>query len=160
MEEKIIVKRPPKSPFLAGLLSFIFPGTGSFYNAQIAKGLIFIVAFAMLVTWQTTGENQPFAGLILAGFWFYQLIDAIMTAKAINRKALLGEDVAEISVEEIPQFVKSGSVFWGIVLMALGGILVLANFEVISYNTLFDFWPVVVIAIGIKLILDYMSKNK
>lgn len=160
MEERIIVKRPPKSPFLAGLLSFIFPGTGSLYNAQIAKGLIFIVAFALLVTWQTTGDNQPFAGLILAGFWFYQLIDAIMTAKAINRKALLGEDVEEISVEEVPQFIKSGSIFWGIVLMALGGILILANFDVINYDTLFDFWPVVIIGIGVKLVLDYMAKNK
>lgn len=160
MEEKIVVKKQPKSSFLAGLLSFIFPGAGSLYNSQISKGLIFIVAFAVLVTWQTTGENQPFAGLILAGFWIYQLIDAVMTAKAINKKALLGEEVEEISVEEVPQFIKSGSIFWGIVLIALGGILMLSNFDVISYNTIFDFWPVVVIVIGIKLVIDYMSKNK
>ena len=83
-----------------------------------------------------------------------------MTAKAINRKALLGEDVEEISVEEVPQFIKSGSIFWGIVLMALGGILILANFDVINYDTLFDFWPVVIIGIGVKLVLDYMAKNK
>ena len=83
-----------------------------------------------------------------------------MVAKAINRKAILGEDVEEISVEEIPQFVRSGSIFWGILLMVLGSVLILANFDIISYNTLFDFWPVIVIGVGVKLVLDYMAKNK
>jgi hypothetical protein len=160
MEEKIIVKKPPKSSFMAGFLS-LFPGGGTIYNGQTAKGLIYMVMFAVLVTWvSTTNDNGPFPGLILAGFIVFQFIEAILVAKAINRKALLGEDVEEMTVEEVPQFVKSGSIFWGIVLMALGGILILANFDVISYDTLFDFWPVVVIAIGIKFILDYMAKNK
>ena len=69
------------------------------------------------------------------------------------------EDVEE-KVEEFPEIVKTGSVFWGIILMALGGILILANFEVISYNTVFDFWPVVIIIIGVKLLAEYFSKGK
>jgi hypothetical protein len=159
MEERIIVKRPPKSPFMAGLLA-LFPGAGALYNLQTAKGLFYMVIFAVLVTWVSTGNNEPFAPLILTSFIIYQFIESIMVAKAINRKALLGEDMEEISIEEVPQFVRSGSIFWGIVLMALGGILILANFDLISYNTLFDFWPVVVIGIGVKLVLDYMAKNK
>src|SRR4030043_389195 len=39
------------------------------------------------------------------------------------------------------------------------GILLLGNFEVISYKTILDFWPVVVIVIGGKLIFDYFSKK-
>ena len=159
MEEKVILKRPPKSGFLAGLLSFIFPGLGSLYNRQVTKGLMFMVIFAGLVTLQTSGEGQPFAALLLAGFWFYQLIDAVMTAKTINRKTLDGDYVEE-TVDEFPEIVKSGSIFWGIILMAVGGILLLANFDIISYGTIFDFWPLIVIVIGIKLILDYMAKNK
>jgi len=159
MEEKIILKRPPKSGFLAGLLSFIFPGLGTLYNRQVMKGVMYMIIFAGLVTLQTTGEGQPFAGLLLAGFWFYQLIDAVMTAKTINRRTLDG-DYAEETIDEFPELMKSGSIFWGIILMAIGGILLLANFDIISYGTIFDFWPVIVIVIGIKLILDYMAKNK
>ncbi|MGD2246577.1 MAG: DUF5668 domain-containing protein [Candidatus Aminicenantes bacterium] len=160
MEEKVVLKRPPKSPFLAGLLSFIFPGVGTLYCRQVMKGLLFMVIFAGLVTLQTyDGEGQPFAALLLAGFWFYQLIDAVMTAKAINRRALEGE-VEEEKINDFPDVIKSGSIFWGIVLMAVGGILLLANFDVISYNTIFDFWPVVIVIIGIKLVLDYTAKNK
>ena len=159
MEEKVIVKKPPKSPALAGILSFFFPGTGAFYNRQILKGLIFILIFAGLVSMQSRGNAQPFIALILAGFYIYQIIDAVQTSKIINRRALTGEEVAE-EVEEFPQEVKAGSVFWGIVLIALGGILLLANFDVISYDAVFDFWPIVVIIIGVKLVADYLSKNK
>jgi len=145
MEEKVIIKRPPKSPALAGVLSFFFPGTGALYNRQISKGLLFIVIFAGLVTMQTSGEGQPFLGIILAGFYFYQIIDAIQTAKSINRRLLHGEGEEIEEIEEFPEVVKTGSIFWGIVLIVLGGVLLLANFEVISYDTIFDFWPVVVI---------------
>ena len=158
MEEKIILKRPPKSGFLAGLLSCIFPGLGTLYNRQVMKGVMFMVIFAGLVTLQTTDEGQPFSALLLAGFWFYQLIDAVMTAKTINRRTLDGNYVEE-TVDEFPELVKSGSIFWGIILMAIGGILLLANFDIIDYGTLFDFWPLVIIVIGIKLVTDYMAKN-
>lgn len=159
MEEKIILKRPPKSGFLAGLLSFIFPGLGTLYNRQLSKGLMFMVIFAGLVTLQTADKGQPFTALLLAGFWFYQLIDAVQTAKMINRKTLDGDYVEE-TVDEFPEVVKSGSIFWGIVLMAVGGILLLANFDIINYGTIFDLWPLIVIVIGIKLVMGYMAKDK
>lgn len=158
MEEKIVVKRPPKSSALAAVLSIFFPGTGALYNRQILKGMMFIIIFAGLVTMQTTGEGQPFLGIILGGFYIYQIIDAVQTSNRINRRAILGEEEEE-EVEEFPRAVKAGSVFWGMVLVALGVILILANFEVISYDTVFDFWPLVVIVIGLKLIVDYFSKK-
>jgi len=160
MEEKIVVKRPPKSPFLAGVLAFFFPfGIGQIYNRQVLKGLIFLIVFAGLVTMQTTGEGQPFLGIILGGFYIYQIIDAVQTSNRINRRYLLGEEEVE-KEEEFPEALKSGSVFWGAVLIVLGGILLLANFEVISYDTVFDFWPVAVIVIGVKLVADYFGKSR
>ncbi|MFQ6038350.1 MAG: LiaI-LiaF-like domain-containing protein [Candidatus Aminicenantales bacterium] len=63
-------------------------------------------------------------------------------------------------VEEVPDFVRTGSVFWGIVLIVLGGVLLLANYEVISYDSVFEFMiPFVVLVVGVKLILDYYTKN-
>ncbi|MGZ5454768.1 MAG: LiaI-LiaF-like domain-containing protein, partial [Candidatus Aminicenantales bacterium] len=58
---------------------------------------------------------------------------------------------------EIPS---AGSIFWGIVLIVLGVGLIMANFEIISYDRLFDFWPVAVIVIGLKLVLDSVARSK
>ncbi|MFQ6038351.1 MAG: hypothetical protein ACE5LV_07020 [Candidatus Aminicenantales bacterium] len=89
MEEKVVVKKPPKSPFLAGVLAFFFPfGVGQLYNGQARKALVFFFIFAGLVTLQTTGEGQPFLGLMLGGFYIYQIFDAVQTANLINRRAL------------------------------------------------------------------------
>lgn len=161
MEEKVILKRPPKSPALAGILSFFFPTTGTLYNAQYLKFFIFLIIFAGLITMQTSGEGQPFAALLLAGFYGFQIFEAMHTSRAINRRALKGEEEEEEDeLEELPQVLKTGSIFWGIVLMALGGILLLANFDVINYDSVFDFWPVVVIVIGLKLVADYVLREK
>ena len=65
-----------------------------------------------------------------------------------------------VEVEEFPEAVKAGSVFWGIILLLLGTFLLLANFEVISYSTAWQFWPVVVMVIGIKLIVDFVTKKR
>ncbi len=114
MEEKVVVKRPPKSPFLAGVFAFFFPfGAGQLYNNQYRKALVFFFIFAGLVTLNAQGDaGQPFLGITLGGFYFYQLFDAVQTAGRINRKSLQGEeDVAE--AEEVPEFVKTGSIFGG-----------------------------------------------
>jgi hypothetical protein len=161
MSEKIIIqKRPPKSPAAAGILSGFFPGTGALYNGQYLKGILFIIIFAGLITMQPH-TGQPFPALLLAGFYFFQIIEAVQTAKSINRQALLeGEAEKEPSVEkELLKIGPSGSVFWGIALIVLGGIFLLGNFDIINYDRIWDFWPVVVIVIGLKLIVDYFAKK-
>jgi len=161
MEEKVVVTKPPKSPALAGILSFFFPGTGALYNAQPGKFLVIIVATAIIITMLAQGVGSPvFLGLMLGALYFYQLIDAVMTSNMINRKALRGE-TEEITVEELPEFVRTGSVFWGVVLMVLGVVLLMANFEfLISYDRIWNLWPLVVIIVGVKLIADYYAKSK
>jgi TM2 domain-containing membrane protein YozV len=162
MEEKVIVKRPPKSPFLAGVLAFFFPfGAGQLYNVQYRKALVFFFIFAGLVTLNAQGEaGQPFLGLALAGFYFYQLFDAVQTSGRINRRVLQGEEDL-IETEEVPEFVKTGSIFWGIVLIALGVVLIFANFELMSYDTVFEFLiPFSILVIGVKLVVDHYTKSR
>lgn len=163
MEEKVVVKKPPKSSFLAGLLAFFFPfGAGQLYNNQYRKALVFFFVFAGLVTLNSQGEaGQPFLGLMLAGFYFYQLFDAVQTANRINRKVLQGEEEDIVETEEVPEFVKTGSIFWGIVLIALGVVLIFANFELMSYDTVFEFLiPFSVLVVGIKLVVDHYTKSQ
>ncbi|NOR11646.1 MAG: hypothetical protein GQ545_00135 [Candidatus Aminicenantes bacterium] len=162
MEEKIILKRPPKSPALAGILSFFFPGTGALYNGQPLKFLVVLLGAAIMITMLAQEEGSaPFLGIMLGGLYFYQFIDAIVTASAINRKVLLGEEVDEIKIEELPEFVRTGSVFWGIVLMIFGVVFLMANFSfIITYSRIWNIWPLAVIIFGVKLIVDYLAKNK
>ncbi len=162
MEEKVVVKRPPKSPFLAGVLAFFFPfGAGQLYNDQYRKALVFFFVFAGLVTLNAEGNaGQPFLGLLLAGFYFYQLIEAVQTAGRINRRALEGEEEV-METEDVPDFVKTGSIFWGIVLIALGVVLIFANFELMSYDTVFEFLiPFTVFVVGLKLVVDHYTKSR
>ena len=159
MTDRIVIqKRPPKSGAAAGILSAIFPGIGQIYNGQYVKGALFLAIFTGLVSMQPHA-GQPFQALMLAGFYIFQIIEAVQSAKEINRLAL-GENGVSLPTAPSPAPpVRSGSVFWGIVLMALGGIFLLGNFEIIDYDRIFDFWPVIVIVIGLKMITDYFTKK-
>lgn len=161
MEEKVIIQqRPPKSPAAAGILSLIFPGTGALYNGQVAKGIFYMILLAGLITIQAAHGGQPFKALLLAGFYVFQFIDSIQVAKAINLNASGMKPAAGPADQGVPELVPSGSIFWGIVLIVLGILLILANFEIILYETLFDFWPVAVIVIGLKLVADSVARSK
>lgn len=155
------VKERKKSPALAAILSIIFPGTGALYNEQYTKGILYILIFAGLVTMQGRGGAQPFLGLLLAGFYFFQIIDAVHVAKNINRLCCVETgEAGAVPTEEITPTIRTGSIFWGLLLMALGVILLLANFDIISYGKIFDLWPLVVIIIGLKLLADYFSRKQ
>ena len=166
MTETVIIQRkPPKSAVAAGILSGIFPGAGQLYNGQYSKALLFFVIFAGLISIMPHGPG-PFVPLVFAGFWFYQLIEAVQTAKAINIQAAggtAGPAPGSPAAAAVPDFeslpAASGSIFWGAVLMAIGAVLLLGNFDVLDYDRILDFWPVIVIAIGIKMIVDYLRKK-
>src|SRR6185437_14826514 len=66
------------NPGLAALLGFI-PGVGAMYNGQYAKGIVHLIVFAILVS--LSSENGIF-GLLIAGWVFYQVIEAHHTAQA------------------------------------------------------------------------------
>jgi hypothetical protein len=154
---RVVPQRPMKSPGFAGVLGMFPFGVGALYNGQYTKALLHLVIFSGLVHMQGRGSGQPFIGLVLAGFIVYQFFDNIQSAKAINAAASGQAAAADQVLPEIPS---QGSIFWGVVLIALGGLLILANFEIINYDTLFDFWPVAVIVLGLKLVFDALAKSK
>jgi hypothetical protein len=160
MTDRIIVqKRPPKSGAAAGILSGFFPGIGQIYNGQYGKGVLFLVIFIGLITMQPHA-GQPFQALLLAGFYIFQIIEAVQAAKEINQAALAAEAPEAAAAPAAPAAPpKSGSIFWGAVLMAVGTVFLLGNFEIIDYDQIFTYWPAVVIVIGIKMIADYFTKK-
>lgn len=74
-----VVVRQGGSPGLAALLSLI-PGVGQMYNEQYAKGLVFVLIFAALI--QLADHVNGLFGILIAGFYIYQIIDAYKTAEA------------------------------------------------------------------------------
>jgi TM2 domain-containing membrane protein YozV len=72
--------RIAKDPALAVVLSFLCFGLGQVYNGQYAKGLLFMVLYAM--SWWSM--------VLLVGFvttpvlWLYGMWDAHTTAQQIN----------------------------------------------------------------------------
>lgn len=171
MTDKIYIQnRPPKSPAGAGILSGFFPGAGQLYNGDPGKALLFFLIFAGCISMMPHGP-YPFLPIIFAGFYIYQIIEAVQTAKTINLRALNAEAAASAAPPAgpgeppAPAFalpakpLPTGSVFWGGLLIAVGAIFLLGNFNVIDLDRIFDFWPVAVIVIGVKLIFDYYHKN-
>lgn len=69
-----------KNPGLAAVLSFFWMGLGQIYNGQIAKGIFFIIAYA--ISWILM--------FIIIGFittpllFIYGVYDAYHSAKTIN----------------------------------------------------------------------------
>jgi hypothetical protein len=158
MNDKVIVQRPPKSPGLAGILAGFFPGGGALYNREYMKGIIYIIIFAGLVTLQEQESGQPFFGILLGGFWLFQLIEAVQTAKRINMKALQQEE--EPNGAGFGVDTGSGSLLWGAILIVLGAIFLLANYDIVTYAQVAKFWPAGVILVGLKLITDYFRKSR
>ncbi len=88
-EENIFDEEFPreKSPALAFLLSFLVTGCGQVYNEQIAKGVLMLGGSLAGMYIALTDLRSPETGLtIWAGCVLWSLIDAPLTASAINRE--------------------------------------------------------------------------
>jgi hypothetical protein len=79
----------PKEPFLAGILSFLIPGAGQFYNGDVLGGIIQMGTNVTLNTWRLSSNNKHvkngpllFAGLAL-NLW--SCVEAARTAKNVNK---------------------------------------------------------------------------
>jgi TM2 domain-containing membrane protein YozV len=74
----VVPPQPGPNPALAGLLGFI-PGVGAMYNGQFVKGLVHVLVFAVLVS---LSHSAGFFGIFIAAWVFYQIFDAVQTARA------------------------------------------------------------------------------
>ena len=69
-----------KIPGIAAVLSALFVGLGQIYNGEIAKGLIFMVAYFISIL-----LSFIFIGIITTPIlWIFGIYDAYNTAKKIN----------------------------------------------------------------------------
>ncbi len=143
-------------PPIAGILAGFFPfGVGAVYCGQYAKGLAHLIIFVLLVVGASHSTNDTMGtvfGLGIAAFYFYQLIDAIKSAKAIQA----GQPAPDpfglgtmFSTGERPDFSR-GVPTGAVVLIGLGVLFLLHNLGIwfLEVDTL---WPILLIGLGVWL---------
>jgi len=142
-----------KNPSLAAFLA-IFPGMGAIYNGNILKGVTYMLIFAVLIV-LTSNAHDPDAvvfGLMIAGFYIFQIIDSYNDAGRMNQNSSPGEEPAR-GKEDL-------SLFSAIVVLVMGIIFQLANFDLLTYRQVTRLWPLALIAFGIKIVFNYFKREE
>jgi hypothetical protein len=149
-----------KSPALATWLS-VGPGLGQAYVGYYLQGFINMAVVASLITFLSSNASrgmEPFAGIALAFFWVWNLIDANRRATHVNR-ALDGLG-GEVPPEDFAVPGTGGSMFGGIVLIVVGLLFFLDLQFGISMAWVKDWWPLALVGIGVYLIVAARAKKK
>jgi len=135
----------PAAAFWLGL----FPGLGAIYNGQYNKGLVQIAIFASIIVGFNSdlsdGMNAMLA-IFLAGFVFYCAFEAMRTAQAKN--------AGEVPSDPLESW-SAGRPVGPIILIGLGALLLLNNFNIFQFIHLGRLWPLILIGAGL-----YMFRNK
>lgn len=138
------------SPGLAFILGLL-PGVGAIYNAQYAKGLVHVLVFGMLISLANAddvGDLQVLFGLLIPTWVIYQAFEAYHTA----RRRQMGEVVDEFSGIVSAQPGRTGFPIGPIVLIGLGVMFLLHNFELLRISQLLKFWPLGLIGAGVYML--------
>jgi hypothetical protein len=138
------------SPGLAFILGLL-PGVGAIYNAQYAKGLVHVLVFGMLISLansDSAGDLEVFFGMLIPTWVIYQAFEAYHTA----RRRQMGETVDEFSGMVPARGSQSGFPMGPLVLIALGVVFLLHNFELLRISQLLKFWPLGLIGAGVYML--------
>jgi Domain of unknown function (DUF5668)/B-box zinc finger len=148
------------NPALAGILAGFFPfGVGAVYNGQYAKGLAHLVVFTLLVLGASTGSEAvaTIAGLGIAGFYFYQIIDAVRSAHAIQRGQQPPDPFGLGTAFSAGDKVDTSKIPMGaFILIGLGVIFLLHTLNIWEFSP-HRVWPLVLIGIGGFLLVQRLG---
>jgi Domain of unknown function (DUF5668) len=140
------------NPGLAFALGFC-PGLGAVYNGEYTKAILHIVVFAAMVAGLSNGNfgagGIVALSLLLSGFVFYMAIDALRTARAKRAGAPSADPL---------QVWGSGKPVGAFVLIGLGVFFLLVTFDVVSWDRMWDFWPVFLIAAGVVMLWNRLGR--
>ena len=138
------------SPGLALFLGMI-PGVGAIYNGQYAKGMVHAIIWGVLMSIANSDAAhglEPVFVMTVVAWMAYMAFEAYHTA----RKRRMGEPVDEYSSlvnlsgrsDQIPVA--------AVVLIILGILLLLHTLDLLDFDRVVRFWPVLLIAAGVYLL--------
>jgi TM2 domain-containing membrane protein YozV len=133
------------SPLLAFFLGFL-PGLGAFYNEQYGKGIIhlaiFLFLFIMGVDGAVSGGAEAALWICIAALWIYMPVDAYRTAKARLAGQRLDDPLENFS---------KGKPIGPFLIIGIGILLLLHNFDWFPWWRIQQFWPVLLIIVGLLM---------
>ena len=172
------------SPKLAAILGVI-PGVGAMYNGEYAKGFVHVLIFATLI-WMTQEFNGIF-GIFIAAFAVYMPIEAYKTARARqmglpapdpfglnnffssgmsyrpaagapNVPPAPGAAAPAVPVEPVEDGRRDTPIgAW--ILIGLGVLFLLNAMDLLHIGSfLHRFWPLVLIAIGVRVLMQRQQR--
>jgi hypothetical protein len=138
------------SPGLALFLGMI-PGVGAIYNGQYAKGMVHAIVWGVLMSIadsRAAHGMEPVFVMSVVAWMAYMAFEAYHTA----RKRRLGEPVDELSSlvnlsgrsDQVPVA--------AVALIILGILLLLHTLDLLDFERVARFWPVLLIAAGVYLL--------
>jgi len=149
-----------KAPVLALVLSMM-PGVGQIYVGFYQQGFTNALVFGSVIALLSSGmlhHAEPLAGIFLAFFWLYNVVDAWRRAVFYNN-ALAGIGPASLPAEfEITA--GRGSLAGGIALVVVGGVVLSNTLFGWSLDWVAKWWPVAFIAAGVWLIYPTFAGKK
>ena len=147
-----VPSRPTSSPGVAFVLG-LFPGLGAVYNGEYNKALIHIVVFIAMIFGLNTDIGdaaETVLSLLVAGFILYMAFDAMRVAKARN--------LGETPVDPLESWSKNRPV-GPIILIALGVLFLLNNFNWFPFWRIQRLWPLVLIGVGILMFRNRLERR-
>ncbi|NOZ79238.1 MAG: hypothetical protein GXP48_08705 [Acidobacteria bacterium] len=137
-----------KSPGLAIVLS-LFPGLGHLYLGLYQRAIVVFGSFFLATV---LADHAGDIGIIIAFIWFFGVIDAYRQAQMINAQEVEPPKIKRASV---------GSLGFGVFLIIVGIILLINNFYPIDLSWLGNWWPAILVIVGIYLIgAAYADRQK
>jgi hypothetical protein len=134
----------------AGWLS-VFPGLGLVYLGQYIKGLVVGLLFVAAIQF---ADQTEAAGFLIPFLWFGQIFYAVQEAKRLNRLPAAAAAAAAPVETASSSLEGKDSAIWGAILVGLGVFFLLDQFDLIRFGEVFEkFWPVLIIALGIQILL-------
>jgi hypothetical protein len=140
--------------FFLGLI----PGVGAIYNGQYAKGLVHAVVWGVLMSIANASDMrglEPVFVMTVIAWWAYMAIEAHHTAQKLQR----GEPVDEYSSVLNLRGGAGRFPVAGIGLIVLGVLLLLHTLDLLNFEYVARYWPVLLIAAGVYLLWSRVTGN-
>jgi hypothetical protein len=131
-----------RSPSAAVFLSLL-PGLGHIYVGQVAKGFLIGLSFVLAI--RMADEGGGTFGILIPFLLFYAMVDAHRSAVEVNRIVASGG-----TPPKGPDF--GLTKWWGYILIGLGVIFILDNFDLIDLEWIQRLWPLGLIALGVFIL--------
>jgi TM2 domain-containing membrane protein YozV len=133
------------NPVLAFFLGCL-PGLGAFYNEQYGKGIIHLAIFLLLfivgVDGSLSGGAEAALWICLSALWVYMPVDAYRTAKA---------KAAGLPLHDPLESFSKGRPVGPALIIGIGVLLLLHNFDWFPWYRIQQFWPVILIVAGVLM---------